>query len=306
MNPQSSKINNAANYMASAMPSADHQNSNPIDTLSIEDIKYLQIYLEKLKGEKIAQNKPHSNIIQSAPNTWDQMSHLIPKSRANDMYNPLEKEVPVPIDWRAFAGSFPYPHNERKSHQSNNHMLLDDEMRNFMQQMGAMGVETPEPGSRGAACTRLGKRLGSDEINRNRNDIAYQINPNTQHGSIDFSGTTYYKNPYEYGGKDNSLGALYKKPYIGSYQNNPNSCSNLGLTTTQCSEKFPGHVRNINVESSLLQNEATHIPGQRKITETNYDRFELLPFDPQDHRHIVWSDNMPRAGVATRSERLEF
>jgi hypothetical protein len=36
------------------------------------------------------------------------------------------------------------------------------------------------------------------------------------------------------------------------------------------------------------------------------NRFELLPFDPQDTQHIIWKDNMPRGGYPTRTDRLEF
>ena len=125
MNLQSSKINNAVNYMASAMPSANHQNTNPIDTLSIEDIKYLQIYLEKLREKKVAQNKSQSNSNQTRSNcNQDPNSYTIPVSRANDMYNPLEKEVPVPIDWKAFSSNFSYPqflnHNKGTQYASGN------------------------------------------------------------------------------------------------------------------------------------------------------------------------------------------
>ena len=65
------------------------------------------------------------------------------------------------------------------------------------------------------------------------------------------------------------------------------------------------HIRNINVESRLLQQEATHLPGQKELTEREMDRFELLPFNPQNSNHIVWND-MPRGGIPTRNDRLEL
>ena len=71
-------------------------------------------------------------------------------------------------------------------------------------------------------------------------------------------------------------------------------------------EKFPGRMRNVNIENSLLQKEMTHIPGQRGTTGKEINRFEQLPFNPQDPRHIVWTDNMPRGGYATRADRLEY
>lgn len=318
-NPGINKIKNAASYISSHMPSANNQHPNPIETLSLDDIKYLQQYLEQIKTKKMAvqnqenrqphqqpQQQPHQSL-QFRPNC---IGHniTIPKTRANDIYNPLDREVPVPIDWRSLSKSETYP--IKQSHKQTHGMLLDDDMAQLMQMMEG---QAREPGSRGAACTRTGKRLGPEDVTKNRFNNPGSFNQensftsaNQSSNGIDFSGTTHYKNPYEYGGRDNSIGPMYKQPYLGPYENNASSCSDLGLTSNMCGEQFPGSIRNINVESSLLQNESTHIPGQRKITESDYNRFELLPFDPQDHRHIVWKDDMPRGGYATRSERLEL
>lgn len=115
-----------------------------------------------------------------------------------------------------------------------------------------------------------------------------------------------YHNPYEYGARQNSMGMLYKSNYIGPYDANPEDLCQLGGSQISYEETFPGAIRNINIESSLLQKEMTHLPGQRTLTEIEINRFELLPFDPQDTRHIVWSDNMPRGGVPSRIDRLEL
>ena len=114
---------------------------------------------------------------------------------------------------------------------------------------------------------------------------------------------TYY-NPYEYGTRQNEMGLLYQQPYIGPYSDNPAHLCELGVVGYN--ETFPGLIRNVNVESSLLQREMTHTPGQRAITDVEINRFNLLPFDPQDTRHIVWKDNMPRGGYPSRADRLEL
>ena len=114
---------------------------------------------------------------------------------------------------------------------------------------------------------------------------------------------TYY-NPYEYGTRQNELGLIYQQPYIGPYADNPAHLCELGVVGYD--ETFPGLIRNVNMESSLLQREMTHTPGQRANTDVEINRFNLLPFDPQDTRHIVWKDNMPRGGYPSRADRLEL
>ncbi|MEM0354154.1 MAG: hypothetical protein QXW79_01095 [Thermoplasmata archaeon] len=88
-----------------------------------------------------------------------------------------------------------------------------------------------------------------------------------------------YYNPYECGAKQNLLDPCYI-PYI-----KPN--------------------RNVNMIIPSLQTESFRLPGRRKMIEKEINRFEFLPFNPQDPNHIVWSD-MPRGGFATRNDRLEI
>lgn len=123
--------------------------------------------------------------------------------------------------------------------------------------------------------------------------------------NVNVNSTSYY-NPYEYGSKQNQLPPTHHIPYTGPYENNPTISGPMGLTDNLYSEKFPGKVRNVNVESTLMQREMTHLPGQREITESEVNRFELLPFDPQDTKHIVWTDNMPRGGYSSRNAKLEL
>jgi len=239
-----------ANHMAMKMPSANMNHSNPIETLSLGDLNYLISYLNVIKSEKI--NKD----IKSQPN--------IPINRANDIYNPLDREVPV--DWRTHSSSNPYNTPNGITEGATNQEII--------------------PGSRGSEFTRTGKRSQQQNLN-----LGY---------------TNDYHNPYEYGAKQNSLGQINKQPYHGQYYNDPLVVREMGLASDNRQTKPTDHIRNVNVESSLLQREMTHLPGQRRIVERENDRFELLPFDPQDHRHIVWSDSMPRGGYSTRTDRLEL
>jgi hypothetical protein len=248
-------VRTAANFFANKLPSVNSSHSNPVETLSIEDIIYLQKYLEQIKNKKMAMIG--KNNIQMDNGFLDNTT----KNRANDIYDPLNRSVPV--DWRTY-------------NNNNNEQIFQNNLQT-------------EPGSRGATNTRQGKRSGQTSIGSNNS----------------------YYNPYEYGSKQNILPSNYKETYNGPYYVDPLVLDYMGVQQpiqqsgqqpTQQSE----HIRNINIESSLLQKEMTHGSGQRNIIEKEVNRFELLPFDPQDHRHIVWTDNMPRGGYSTRSDRLEI
>ena len=110
-----------------------------------------------------------------------------------------------------------------------------------------------------------------------------------------------YSNEYEYGIHQKTNGN-FLEPYNGQYSIDPRILDSCGLNKNQTQQN--SDIRNISIESQLMHREATHIPGQRRILETETNRFNLLPFDPQDHRHIVWKDNMPRGGYSTRSDRV--
>lgn len=137
----------------------------------------------------------------------------------------------------------------------------------------------------------------------NTNDM-YNNNVSTRNGKKSTNNVPYY-NSYEVGARQDELGSLYKPTYTGPYNARPDLLADIGLDNRMYWEKFPGAVRNVNVESLLYQGEMTHLPGQRNLTQTEINRFELLPFDPQDTKHIVWTDNMPRGGYPTRVDRLE-
>jgi hypothetical protein len=207
-------------------------NMAQFNNLSIKDINYLIGYLERLKLEKM-----HTSFNQS---------HLTPINRANDIYDPLDREIPV--DWRVF----------------NKHPSATPNLSN-------------DPTSRGSLATRPGKRSQQE-----------------------------FHNPYECGAPQNILPSNQREIHFNNYQLVDENRDNLGLSNEMYHQKFPGQVRNVNIESSLMQPETTHIPGQNVLTDREVDRFESLHFDPQNHRHLVWTDGMPRGGYATRSNRLEY
>ena len=243
------KFNNATNYMALQMPNVDRNHPNPIETLTVDELTYLQTYLEQLKANRAKQNnqrEPQRLMPRGIASAEPQR-----QNRATEIYDPLCRDMP--IDWR----------ETRRQDQYNARQTLSP----------------LEPGSRGAAATRIGKKTAND-----------------------FEPSNYY-NPYEYGARQDQFGQLNKPMVRGPYQNDPAMLNEMGVAGS-C-ESYPSHIRNVNVESSLLQREATHLPGQREITEKEMDRFQLLPFNPQDTRHIVWSD-MPRGGHPTRVDRLEL
>jgi len=243
-------LKNAANFLAQQMPSVDRSNANPIESLSVDDINYLQLYLEKLKNQKQIANV-HTNPNAGQNNFQPQL----PFNRATDIYDPLGREVP--IDWRSYRDS----------------------------SMTQLNIPlSSEPGSRGSISTRNGKR---SQQNMELNQVP-----------------TYF-NPYEVGPKQNVLPPLYKPTYQGPYDNDPVLLNKMGIT--ECyGRDLSNHIRDVNVESALMQREMTHLPGQKNLSQIEINRFEQLPFDPQNHTHLVWSDNMPRGGYPTRNERVEL
>lgn len=172
---------------------------------------------------------------------------------------------------------------------------------------------------RNPTCSRMSKKTQKQDMQERIYDLKYGSGISTGMGagagagadegifsSEDFGNLAAYNNPYEYDSRQDVLPPQYIQPYLGEYDIDPKSYSDLGLDAELIQDQFPTHIRNVNIESSLMQREATHIPGQRELTETEMNRFSLLPFDPQDTKHIVWEDNMPRGGYSTRADRLEL
>lgn len=238
-NPTNNKIKNSLNYISSKMPSAHTNHPNPVETLSVDDINYIQKYLEQIKSQKLQQYALTKE-------------KLVPKqmSRINDTYDPIPREMP--IDWRDLSET-----------NSRNDLVAE------------------------------GARRHGDLSGRGQDMSTRKKTQND------------YYNPYEYGSRQSMLEPANIQPYHGPYFADKNLLSNMALPLDAPDNRFPNEIRNVNIESNLIQGEMTHGPGQRRLTEKETNRFQLLPFDPQDHRHLVWTDNMPRGGYPTRTDRYE-
>jgi len=143
---------------------------------------------------------------------------------------------------------------------------------------------------------------GSDYIDRN---MVAGFNPD---GSPFGTGSNnpVYQNPYEYGSRQISLEARNLPVYDGVWDADIDNILEMNLKPWQLTEKFPGESKNVNVESPLIQGQVTKLRGNRTLMELPMDRFEFPYFDPQDARHIVWSDNMPRGGYSTRLDDKHY
>lgn len=253
-----------------------------MDNLNPEQITDLQKYLEQIKIEKINKDARPTNIKFCSTlcgektkdpckpiNTWSNSINYpeYPKPVDSD----VQEAIPAPFN-RVYRGNQTRIPENRQS---------QNEFRNSF-----------GPGS--GIDHRIDMRQ-TDTRRKTRSDPNF---PGCQM-SKDFH------NPYEYGGYSNQLGSLYHPNYIGPYAANPNDLEQLGISERMQLENFPGAMRNINVESALIQQQLTHGPGELNPRQQEINRFELLPFDPQDPRHIVWTDNMPRGGYPTRVDRLE-
>ena len=111
------RTKNALHYMAAKMPNANSNQENPILMLTVDEITYLQAYLEQIKANKL--------------NKLNQINKQ--QNRATEIYDPVCREMP--IDWRETRCQNQYATNQTMRHPA-------------------------EPGSRGAASTRMGKKSG--------------------------------------------------------------------------------------------------------------------------------------------------
>ena len=239
--------------------------------LSADEITYLQAFLEQVKVKKINQQavqpntKKCTSIGDGKPITECRVSSNIPNTRNT-----------------ASTHSVHGAHGTHGTHGASNRMT-EIYNPNF--------EENTVYGNRGGMATRSGRKGASGDAPSESFKPCLDSNA--------------YYNPYEVGARQNEFGSLYKPTYTGPYNVKPDLLADIGMDNRMYWEKFPGDVRNVNVESLLYQGEMTHIPGQKEVTETEMNRFELLPFDPQDTKHILWKDNMPRGGYPTRVDRLE-
>ena len=252
-----------------AVNSITKQMNKSLDDMSPDDISYIQVYLEQVKIAKI-----------------------------NDLAR---------VDNRKFCKTV-----GDGQLRSNRSTPINSEYNGCIPPNGNVGSFEQNPPIRGGSIQPIFDRSNtsntrnvrreSDRHNSNVNNNANTQSNNMNHQRRD---EFEYVNPYEYGARQNQFGSLMKPTYTGPFDTRPELLQDAGITMAQNWETFPGQVRNINVESALVQSQTTKLPGQRELTATEMNRFMLLPFDPQDTTHIVWSDNMPRSGYPTRVDRLE-
>jgi hypothetical protein len=144
------------------------------------------------------------------------------------------------------------------------------------------------------------------KLHQHPSDITKQEMSNFPQLTRHSSDLNFYNNPYEYGSLQYGFGDLSRDPYLGPYSLQGSSLEQMGLDPEQYYHKTPNGIRNVDVETGLSRLEMARRPKQSGLSQIEVNRFELLPHDPQDHRHIVWEDNLPRGGVSTRNERLEY
>lgn len=123
--------------------------------------------------------------------------------------------------------------------------------------------------------------------------------------------STNYFNPYEYGARQNPLQSVFNQramqndfQFMNDQRPSADMMQQLGLNKSVMDERFPGDIRNVDVESALIHSQLFHTSGQRESRALN--RFEQLPFDPQDVNRLIWKDGMPRGGYSSRNDRDEM
>ena len=301
-NPESIATNqqqcHAINYLAQKM----HPNvENPLDHLNSEEISYLQIYLEQMKKNKLdnkmIMKRDHTKCLPGSENAREAErpnGYMGSSGRGESLPQSFQQQgTPNRLD-----ESRSIHHNYQQRIQGNNQMVPNQPpMKRINDFVEPVQRDVPLP-------------LNFRDQQNNR---TWQITPNSgiplDRGSmatnIGKKSDRSYHNPYEYGAKQDVIGSLYQPTYTGPYSADDSMLDKVGITEQQYFERFPGATRNADVESSLLQGEVTHLPGQRNLTMKEINRFQLLPFDPQDTKHIVWEDNMPRGGYPTRVDRIE-
>lgn len=123
----------------------------------------------------------------------------------------------------------------------------------------------------------IGYRSSEATRNGKKNNQSYSIFDNNMQ-QTNIQDPYNYHNPYEYGNKQN-------------------------IMRVNMDNNFSNDLRDINVESSLQRN-TTSMVKQRGHTEKELDRFNILPYDPQDTNHIIWNDKLQNDICAPSTNRI--
>lgn len=281
------EMKSAIDFMSQKMPSVNINHPNPIETLSLSDLEYLSKYIQHIIKNRLL----HANIKPT-------QTQYVAKGPFQDGNNHNQQQFHTNNNRPQFQfrdNTRPFVDNNTRPFVDNNAgPFLDNSVNRVNELYDPLGravpvdwrtyqnsrhVETPiiadnEPGYRSSASTRFGKKS--------------------------------YHNPYECGAPQDVGPSLMHEPYHGPYSIDPIIMDKMGASGDLFANVNDDHIRNVGMESLLLQKETTHLPGQKKITENEINRFENLRYNPQDHRHLIWADDMPRGGYATRNERVEY
>ena len=192
MDQNTNKLRNAVNYLAQSMPNS-HGSRNPVENLTVDEISYIQAYLDHIKTNKINEsNKNNRNL-----------------NRATDVYDPIERETPV--DWRDYR----LP------------IQQEQQLNNNMQEPGSRGSLSTRVGK------KMANDYNSINDGYNsRNAIqgsAASDGYNSRNAIQGSAASDGYYNPYEYGAKQNHLGFINREVNCGPYQNDKNMLNRIGL-----------------------------------------------------------------------------
>lgn len=159
------------------------------------------------------------------------------------------------------------------------------------------------------------KILLKDYQTRNVNNNYYMLNPNIENNETVstrkgkkiqenfMNQVPNYYNPYEYDSKQILFPPQYRSQYLDEYYNDPDIMQTIGVK----GDHVVGNRKDVNIETGLLHSENSRVCGKNnKLLTDQIDRFDYLPFDAQDPSHIVWNDDMPRGGYATRNNKGQY
>ena len=175
--------------------------------------------------------------------------------------------------------------------------------------------ELPVPVHNLPSQTKQGKRTDYYQNSQmNQNSQAYQNpqvyqqanqNPQTYQNAPN-QGIQMFTNKYDHGAPQQEFGMITRGQHIGPYELDNPMMQRMGMNEEQFYGQIPNGIRNIDVESNLRNKEIARQPRQSGLAQVEVNRFENLPWDPQDTRHIVFEDNMPRGGLSTRVDRFDL
>ena len=279
------KIQNSLNYLAS--PMFNTSSNNPINELNIDDITYIQAYLEKIKTEKInSQKYINKNFTNNIGYRNSEPTRNGKKN--NQSYNLFENNIQQPTIQDPYNYHNPYEYGNKQNIMKVNRDL--PECESFQRNL-------------------RNNRFQNDRLSENNifsNDLK-DINVES----------SLQRNMIPSGIQNVSSDNLSRSDRLSS------EAANSTLPLTKAQGQYPQIIYREAIDY-LGGCEGMHsIPAappilqmtkQRMNKEKEIDRFNILPYDPQDTNHIIWndkqnlyskcSDNISR-GHPTRNDRLD-